>query len=152
MGEASTLFVEILHISNNALRYFAEPLNPRGIMVQLEIEASDYHTIFMTLLRLDANIAMMPHAAPSFCRNSNQILRPKPINRPPGGCEAQTTKHAWRSVSSTPPLSRHMSLPSSTTRSPSPPAPPLDLVNHHLDLVNKVNSSSCALAFYVPNC
>ena len=93
LGAASTLFIELLHISNNALRYFAEPLNLRGIMVQLEIEASDSHALFTTLLCLTANFAMTPRAASSSPRTPTGfwglnpktvqavVLRPKPSNR-----------------------------------------------------------------------
>jgi len=61
-------------------------------MVQHEIEASDCHALFTTLLRLDANFTMTPHAASSSRWNTNQVLRPKPKNRPAGGFEAKTTK------------------------------------------------------------
>jgi hypothetical protein len=40
---------------------------------------------------------------------------------------------------------------STTTRSPSAPAPPLDLVNHRLDLVNTVYSSTCTFSCWRPN-
>jgi hypothetical protein len=110
-------------------------------MVRLEIEASNGHTLFTTLLRLDATFAMTPQATSS----SRRVLRP------------QTQKLSWRwfwgpnhqtvrrSVSIMPPLlSQHVSLSSSIARSPSPPAPLLDFLNRCLDLVNMINT--CALA------
>jgi hypothetical protein len=39
---------------------------------------------------------------------------------------------------------------SSTVESPSPPAPPLNLVNHHLDLLNTAYSSICSLPCWCP--
>jgi hypothetical protein len=46
LGAASALFIELLHIFNNALKYFTKALNPRGIMVQLEVEAFYRHVLF----------------------------------------------------------------------------------------------------------
>jgi hypothetical protein len=50
-------------------------------MVQLKIRASNGHGLFTTLLCLDASFAMTPYASSRSCRNSNQVLRPKPKNR-----------------------------------------------------------------------
>jgi hypothetical protein len=52
-------------------------------MVQLVIQASDGHELFMILLCLDASFAMTPRASSLSCRNSNRSLRPKPKNCSP---------------------------------------------------------------------
>ena len=52
-------------------------------MVQLKIEASYDHVLFMTLLCLDASFAMTPYATSNSCWNHARVLRPKPENRPP---------------------------------------------------------------------
>jgi len=81
------------------LDILAQPLNHRGKKVQLEIQASDGHGLFMTLLRLDASIAMTPRAASRSCLNSNRVFEAQTLKPSAGGFEAQTIKPFWRSIS-----------------------------------------------------
>ena len=68
-------------------------------MVQLEIQASDGHELFTTLLCLDTSFMMTPCVIPNSISGFEAQSR-KPST---GGLEAQPTKLLWRSVSTTPP-------------------------------------------------
>jgi hypothetical protein len=131
------------------LDILAEPLNSRGKIVQLEIQASDGPDLFMTLLHLDASFwwRHIPPPVPTETPTNFWGLNPKKMfNQWFWG---RNHKIPWRSVSATPPPRyRHVSPSSLTARSPSPLAPSLDLVNRCLDLVNNVYSFACPLHYY----
>jgi hypothetical protein len=61
-------------------------------MVQLEIQASQGHGLFTTLLFLNTGFVMMPSVSSHSHRNSNRGLKPRPEKLSTGGFEAQTTK------------------------------------------------------------
>jgi hypothetical protein len=60
------------------LDILAEPLNSRGKIVQLEIQASDGPDLFHDFASPRCKLLMTPHTSSYSHRNSNQFLRPKP--------------------------------------------------------------------------
>jgi len=110
--------------------------NLKGKMVHLLIGASNSRELFTTLLRLDVSFGMTPHIASRFCRNYNQVLRPKPENRPPMVLRPKPPNPLEKRI-------RYASYTISTCVTvvldrpiTSSLSPPLDLANHRLDLVN----------------
>ena len=93
----------ITKIPNMPLDILAEPLNPRGKIIQLEIQASDDNELFMTLLCIDASFAMRPRATPKSKPNSIPGFEAQNHKPSSGGFEAQISKPSWRLVSATPP-------------------------------------------------
>jgi len=67
-------------------------------MVQLFSSRSDSPSSCTDLLRLDVTSVIPPHAALFLLGTSARVLRPKPVNRPPDGFEAQTIKPSMSSI------------------------------------------------------
>ena len=81
---------------------------------------------------------MTQRACTDSRRNRTRVLRPKPKNRPPDGFETQTTNLPEEAYPLR--LLRPLDMCHRRPRRPitKSSSAPLDLVNHHLDLVNTV--------------
>ena len=80
----------------------------RGKIIQIFLGVPDGHIAFTTSLRLDASFTMTSrilHHRLLAAPDATPILRPKPMNLPTSGFDAQTGKSATSYVDACPPSS-----------------------------------------------